>query len=78
MASIELKYGRSHYHFEFDDRRLDVLEPRSPGHPLTDLEINEKLDSPTGTTRIDELVQPGEKVLIVVPDATREVGCGRS
>jgi nickel-dependent lactate racemase len=77
MANIELKYGLSHFHFEFDANRFDVLEPKAATRPLTDLEINEKLDAPTGTPTIEEIVQPGEKVLIVVPDATREVACGQ-
>jgi lactate racemase len=77
MASIELKYGRSHYYFEFDADRFDVLEPQAAGRPLTDFEISEKLDAPIGTATIEEIVQPGEKVLIVVPDATREVACGQ-
>jgi lactate racemase len=77
MASIELKYGRSNYHFEFDPARFEVLQPQTAGRPLTDLEISEKLDAPIGTKTIEEIVQPGEKVLIAVPDATREVGCGQ-
>ncbi|MGE0654913.1 MAG: nickel-dependent lactate racemase, partial [Pyrinomonadaceae bacterium] len=77
MASIELKYGRSHYHFVFDTERFSVLEPL-PGHrPLNDFEINERLDAPVGTPIIEEIVRPDEKVLIVVPDATREVACGQ-
>ena len=77
MPSIELKYGGSHFHFEFDPERFDILEPKAAGRPLTDLEINEKLDAPMGTETIENIVQPGEKVLIVVPDATREVACGQ-
>ena len=32
MASIELKYGRSHYYFEFDADRFDVARSPEPGH----------------------------------------------
>lgn len=77
MAYIELKYGKSHYYFEFDESRFDMLAPSSDQAPLTDLQLNEKLDQPTGTPVIEEIVQPGETVLIVVPDATREVACGQ-
>lgn len=77
MASIELRYGRSCYYFEFDRERFSVLEPRSPGNVLSDLEISEKLDAPIGRPAIEDIVRPGEKVLLVVPDATREAGCGR-
>jgi lactate racemase len=77
MESIELKYGRSHFYFEYDPNRFDLLEPATAARSLTDLEINEKLDAPIGTPVIEEVIQPGEKVLIVVPDATREVACGQ-
>ncbi|NOT49618.1 MAG: nickel-dependent lactate racemase [Acidobacteria bacterium] len=77
MANIELKYGKSHYYFEFDDTRFDVLAAASESAPLSDLQLNEKLDQPIGTPVIEEIVQPGETVLIVVPDATREVACGQ-
>lgn len=77
MASIELKYGRSQYYFEFEANRFDILEPKADVRPLSDLEINERLDNPFGTAAIEEIVQPGEKVLIVVPDATRQIACGQ-
>lgn len=76
MASIELKYGRSHFHFEYDANRFDVLQPVN-APPLSDLQIGEKLDRPVGTPHLEELIQPGESVLIVVPDATREVAAGQ-
>ncbi|MCC6327318.1 MAG: nickel-dependent lactate racemase [Acidobacteria bacterium] len=78
MASIKLKYGRSHYYFEFDAERFDVLEPASTPGPLTDLEINERLDAPIGTPAVEEMVRPDDKVLIVVPDATRSAACGQA
>ncbi len=77
LASIELKYGRSHFYFEYDPGRFGVLEPAAAAHPLTDREINEKLDAPIGTPAIEDIVQPGESVLIVVPDATREAAAGQ-
>ena len=76
MASIDLKYGPSHFHFEYDADRFDVLQPVD-APPLSDLEIGEKLDRPIGTPQLEELIQPGESVLIVVPDATREVAAGQ-
>jgi len=77
MATTELKYGDSHFFFEFDDERFRVLETGKTEHALTDLEIGEQLDQPIGSPAIEEFVEPGEKVLIVVPDATREVACGQ-
>ncbi len=77
MAEIELKYGQTHYYFEFDKKRFDVLEPETDQAALSDFELNEALDQPIGTPLIEEIVNSGEKVLIVVPDATREVACGQ-
>lgn len=77
MAAIDLKYGKSHFYFEFDESLFEVLEAAKGQRPLTDLEISGKLDEPVGAPTIEELVQPGEKVLIVVPDATREAACGQ-
>ena len=77
MANIELKYGKTHFYYEFDAGRFDVLETGKDLPPLSDLELSEKLDQPIGTPIIEEIVQPGETVLIAVPDATREVACGQ-
>lgn len=77
MATTELKYGDSHFFFEFDDERFRILETGKTGRALTDLEIGENLAAPASSPTIEEFVEPGEKVLIVVPDATREVACGQ-
>jgi lactate racemase len=77
MATTELKYGDSHFFFEFDDERFRILENGKTSRALTDLEIGEKLNDPLGSPMVEEFVEPGEKVLVVVPDATREVACGQ-
>ncbi len=77
MANIQLRYGSSHFYYEFDEGRFEALEPEQAGKPLGDLEVSAKLDRPVGMPPIEENIGPGEKVLIVVPDATREVGCGQ-
>ncbi len=77
MASLELKYGKSHFYFEFDPDRFAVLCPTKELPGLSDIEIGRRLDSPIESPPIEAIVHPGEKVLIVVPDATREVGCGQ-
>ena len=77
MANIELRYGNSHFYFEFDEERFQVLEPPSSAPPLSDFQINEKFDSPIGSGRIEEIVDAGDSVLIVVPDATREAASGQ-
>ncbi len=77
MAATELKYGDSHFFFEFDDERFRILDTGTARPTLTDLEIGERLANPIGSQTLEEFVEPGEKVLIVVPDATREVACGQ-
>lgn len=77
MASIDLKHGRSHFHFEFDPAQFGILQPQGPARTLTDFGISERLDAPIGSKIIEEIVQPGESVLFVVPDATREAACGQ-
>ena len=44
---------------------------------LTDVEIGEKLDNPIDSQTLEETVLPGETVLIVVPDATRQTASGQ-
>ena len=77
MALIELKYGRSTIPFEYDDGRFQVLGGEPDARPLSDAEIGDKLDTPIGAPRIEEIVDAGETVLFVVPDATRATACGQ-
>ena len=77
MAHIQLRYGRTYIPFEYDPDRFDVLSARGDSSSLTDVELGERLDSPIGTDRLEEIVEPGESVLMVVPDATREAGAGQ-
>jgi lactate racemase len=76
MANIELRYGDSHFYFEYDEGRFEVISPRELP-PLSDREIGERLDDPIGMPPLEELLAPGGRVLIAVPDATREVACGQ-
>ena len=77
MAQIDLRYGRTHIPFDYDPDRFEVLAPAADSRPLTDVELGERLDAPIASSRLDDIVEPGESVLIVVPDATREVGAGQ-
>jgi nickel-dependent lactate racemase len=77
MAKIDLKYGRSLIPFEYDEEGFEVLAGASSEQPLSDIEIGQKLDAPMGSERIEEIVNPGATVLLVVPDATRETACGQ-
>ncbi len=77
MAEISLKYGRSEIPFTFDDDRFQVLSTAENSSPLSDIEIGARLDSPIDSPRLEDIISPGETVLIVVPDATREAAAGQ-
>ena len=74
MASIELKYGHGSIPLEYDASRFAVLEQPESNKPLTDAEIGQALDRPIDSERLEQMVGPGERVLLVVPDATRQSG----
>lgn len=77
MPQIDLKYGRTYIPFDYDDTRFSVLGSESNSTALSDIELGQKLDRPIGSERLEEIVNPGESVLFVVPDATRETACGQ-
>ncbi len=77
MASIDLKYGDASVPFEYDPSQFDILAAPEQRHSLTDVELNEKLDHPIDSPPLEDLVKPGESVLIAVPDATRAAAAGQ-
>lgn len=75
MSLIQLGYGRGTVPFEFRGGRFEVLEaPGGEGPPLTDAEVGALLDDPFDSQPLEEIVSPGESVLVVVSDATRATG----
>lgn len=77
LAPIDLKYGRSVIPFAFDEVSFDVLEAAQVRSPLNDVGISARLDEPIDSPRLEDVVQPGQGVLLVVPDATREAAAGQ-
>ena len=77
MSSINLGYGKSSISFNFDEKVFTVLGKTENQKPLSDVEINEKLDAPIDSKTIEEIIKPDETVLIVVPDATRKSASGQ-
>src|SRR5687768_16261746 len=77
MPHIDLKYGRRTIPLQYDDERLEVLGQNVDQVGLSDAAIGERLDTPINSETLEGLVVTGESVLIVVPDATRQVGCGQ-
>ncbi|MDT7688088.1 MAG: lactate racemase [Acidobacteriota bacterium] len=75
MPTIQLGYGRGAIPFEFEGGRFDLLEPEAHDeHPLTDAEMGALIDDPIDSQPLEEIISPGESVLVVVSDATRATG----
>jgi lactate racemase len=75
MATIQLGFGHTSFPFEYDPARFEILVPReAAAHPLSDVEINDALDTPIASAPLEELIEAGDTVLIVVSDATRATG----
>ena len=74
MTSIALGYGHDSIHVDYDER-FEVLAPNeSDAHALTDAEVNAALDAPIESPPLEDLIPPGDSVLIVCSDATRATG----
>ena len=78
MPAINLGYGKSSINFPFDENQFQILGKPEAKHALTDVEIGEKFDAPINSKTFEEIVSPGETVLIVVPDATRQTASGQT
>jgi lactate racemase len=75
MAQLQLSYGRGTVPFEFEEGRFEVLEAEAGvERPLTDGEVGARLDDPIDSQPLEEIISPGESVLVVVSDATRPTG----
>lgn len=75
MPTIELGYGHSSINFDYDAERFAVLTAgEGPSRPLADAEIGAAFEAPVGSSPLDELIEAGDTVLIVVSDATRATG----
>lgn len=77
MPTINLAYGKTRIKFHYDENRFDVLGEDETAKPLTDIEIGEKLDTPFDSKPVEEIIKPGETVLIVVPDVTGRTASGQ-
>lgn len=70
--NIDLRYGTGSVEFKIPSALFEVLDAGSDVPTLSDAEIGSRFDEPIGSDRLEEIVGPGESVLIVVPDATRQ------
>ncbi|PYS42727.1 MAG: nickel-dependent lactate racemase, partial [Acidobacteria bacterium] len=75
MSTIELGYGRGSVDFDYDAAQFDVLaRPQSETRPLSDAEIGAAIDAPIDSPPLEDQIAAGDRVLIVVSDATRATG----
>ena len=75
MSTIELGYGRGSIDFDYDAAQFDVLaRPQSETRPLSDAEIGAATDAPIDSPPLEDQIAAGDRVLIVVSDATRATG----
>lgn len=72
MPEIALRYGKSQIPFSFEEDQFEILGSEKHFAPLTDAEIGARFDNPIGSKPLEEIINEGESVLIVVPDATRQ------
>jgi nickel-dependent lactate racemase len=77
MPRINLKYGKTEIPFDYDETRFKILGDNKNTAPLSDAEIGDKLDNPIDSPPLEEIISPGGSVLLVVPDATRQVAAGQ-
>lgn len=72
MSELELGYGSGFVSFAYDKARFRVLEAKvTMERPLSDAEVGACLDAPIDSPPLEEIIEPGASVLIVVSDATR-------
>lgn len=72
---FKLPYGALSLSFGAPANDFDIIGVGSPRRALSDAEIGLRFDAPIDSPPVEELVGPGESVLIVVPDATRRTAC---
>jgi nickel-dependent lactate racemase len=76
--TIALGYGARQIPFAFDPERFDVLAPSETETALlSDEALHAALDAPINSPRLEEIVEAGDRIVVVVPDATRAAGVER-
>lgn len=75
--TITLPFGRLPYRLDLDAAgpgvEPTVVLPPEPGAPRPlDALLARALDGPTGAPRLEDAVQPGDRVVLLVSDATRD------
>src|SRR5262245_20346431 len=75
MPTVQLGYGHSTISYDYDAARFELLARNDDAsQPLSDAEVNARLDAPIESPPIEVLISSDDTVLIVVSDATRATG----
>ena len=77
MPTIDLRFGSTTIPFAYEASQFEVLTLLTNSVPLTDAEIGNALDHPIDSEALENIVAPGDRVLLVLPDATRQSGCAQ-
>jgi nickel-dependent lactate racemase len=76
--TVMLGYGAEKLRVDFDPNRCNLLTPHDFEAPrLTDAELESALTEPIGAPPLEETIGKNDRVLLVVPDATRVAGVER-
>ena len=75
---VKLGYGSAHVDFAYDPERFEMLSPRDEAAAeLDDRALAGALQQGIGGEGLTDIVEAGDRVLVVVPDATRASGSAR-
>ena len=75
---IMLGYGTAQLRMDFNPDRFRTLTPQdSEARCLTDAELQAALSEPVGAPTLEGIIGKNDRVLLVVPDATRVAGVER-
>ena len=72
MPLITLRYGTRDIPFVYDEERFQVLGNIDDRAPLSDIELGDRLDSPIGTPRIEEIVDSAQIIFCMLHLRARE------
>lgn len=77
-CQASLGYGTRRIPFRYDPERFTVLFPADAERdPLTEAELSALISAPIGSPPLEEIVGRNDRVVVVVPDATRAAGVNR-
>ncbi len=75
--TISLRYGRETVRMNPGERFRELVAGAGATPELDDPALDAALDSPIGSAGLEELLGPADRVVVVLPDATRASGCDR-